>query len=167
MLRLTPPILVFTIRRQILCAGSHFHLLSPGCSLLTDDTRAIVNAAVVARGPFAAFFGLFRVGILPLLTIPLSVDQQVIQPETQQGELVVFEILGVVGAQIDGGGNAADDGDLMGVDQGPAGGEAGGVLGLEEHQPGNYHDVVSEAVAELVPPISADDFGLVDFMVGP
>ena len=55
----------------------------------------------------------------------------------------------------------------MGVDERPGGGETGVFPSLEQPHPGDDEDVVGEGVAELVPPVLADDLGFVDLVVGP
>lgn len=55
----------------------------------------------------------------------------------------------------------------MGVDEGPRGGVAGVVPALEQPEPGHDEELVGPGVAELVPPVLADDFGFVDLVAGP
>jgi len=49
----------------------------------------------------------------------------------------------------------------------PGSGEARVVTALDQPEPGHDKEVVRVAVAELVPPVLAYDFGLVDFVNGP
>lgn len=49
----------------------------------------------------------------------------------------------------------------------PRSGEARVVAALDQPEPGDDKEVVRVGVAELVPPVFADDFGLVDFVDGP
>jgi hypothetical protein len=102
-----------------------------------------------------------------LPTIPLPIDEEIIEPKDQQREAITLQILGILSAEIDRGGDATDDGDLVGIDEGPGGGETGAAPALEEPQPRHHGEVVGPGVAELVPPILADDLGRVDLGAGP
>ena len=147
----------------ILSRPSTLHILPPDRLLLLRPTGTDIPAPVQTTCPLLPL----TVLILGLLLVPAPIDQQIIQAEAQQGKGIALEIRRVGGAQVDGGSDAADDGDLVGVDQGPGGGEAGVFAALEQPHPRHDEEVVGEGVAELVPPVLADDGGRVDLLVGP
>lgn len=55
----------------------------------------------------------------------------------------------------------------MRVDEGPGGGVAGVLVALEQPDPGHDEEVVRKGVAELMPPVLADDLCRVDVVNGP
>lgn len=93
-----------------------------------------------------------------LPTIPLTIRNQIIQPKRQESKLVTFQILRVSSAKVDSSSNARNASYLVGVDEGPGGGETGVVASVEGPEPRDDEEVVGEGMAELVPPVFADDF---------
>ena len=81
--------------------------------------------------------------------------------------MIPLEVLWIPRAEVDGGGDAAHDSHFVRVDERPRGGEADVVFALQEHHPGDDEEVVREGVAELVPPVFADDLAGVDVVDAP
>lgn len=93
-----------------------------------------------------------------LPTIPLTIRNQIIQPKRQESKLVALQILRVSSAKVDSCSDARDASNLVGVDESPSGGETGVVASVEGPEPRDDEEVVCEGVAELVPPVFADNF---------
>lgn len=137
-------------------------LLSVLLSIHSTDTRSLIHAAIPTTRPILALALLRR----PLL-IPLPIRQQIIQPKAQQRKLVPLQILRVLRTQVHSRGDARHDGDFVRVDERPCGRKARALLALEEHHPGHDEDVVRPRVAELMPPVFADDLAFVDLIDAP
>ena len=99
--------------------------------------------------------------------VPASVDKKIVQPESQEGELVPLKIVRIYGTHVHGSSDPRHDSDLVRIDHGPAGSEAGMPLALQQPHPGHDEKVVRPGVAELMPPVLADDLALVDLVDSP
>lgn len=135
------------------------HILPPHRPITFRHSGPLINTSVLT-----ARILISRPLLRVLSSIPRQVLQQIIQPKRQKAEFILLQVLGIVCTQVDRSSNPAHDSNFMRIDHSPGSSETGVVSALNEPEPGDDEDVVGERVAKLVPPVFANDFGLVDFI---
>ena len=145
----------------------HLHVRLPSRAVLPRHARALINAPIQSTRPLAAFSCRHTGRLGRLSPIPLSIHKQIVQPKAQQRKFITFQILWIIRAKIYCSRNAAHDRNLVRINQCPRRREPGVFPALEEQQPRNDEKVVREGVAELMPPVFADDLARVDLIDAP